>query len=715
MNNRARRSCLVLVALGCAFLICSVANADEPAFGWRVGPTAWSFNPFTFFDAIDKAAALGMPYLEAFEGQRVNADSEAKLDANLPDETIQEIIAKLDQAKVKLTSIYIHNIPADDEGCRRTFEFARKLRVEFIVSEPAPETLDTIERFCNEYAISVAIHNHPKGKSIYWNPKDVLKACEGRGPRIGACGDTGHWLRSGLKPVDAVRLLGKRLIALHLKDLDKAAPDAHDVPWGKGCGNMAGVLGVLRELRLKPGLFGIEYESNFDNNLAQIAECGKWFAEATAALAADANREDPLFVGWASVDITPPRPVALVGQFHKRLSKSVRDPLTATALAIETRGPNGQTEQAVLVSCDLVGMHQPIPERVQKAVKSRVSDLDPRKITINCTHTHTGPGLLDSTYGDRYDVSKDPGAMTASEYGDFFVQKATDAVVEAWKNRAPAGMSWGLGHAAVGINRRAQYFDGTAVLYGDAGRETFSSFEGGVDPGIDMLFFWTPEHALTGMVLNIVCPSQETEGLEEVSADFWHEVRQEVRRRQGSDVFILPQCSAAGDISPHPMFRKAAEAAMIERSGISRRQLIANRIAAAVDDVLPGAKGQVKTAIPLRHLLVDLDLPEKQPPDEPFSKTDPVHPIQFHVLRIGDVAMATNPFELFLDYGLRIEARSRPILTFLVQLSDASCGYLPTDKAVKGGGYSAEKYIVPPEGGQILVNETVSAINSLWP
>jgi len=77
--------------------------------------------------------------------------------------------------------------------------------------------------------------------------------------------------------------------------------------------------------------------------------------------------------------------------------------------------------------------------------------------------------------------------------------------------------------------------------------------------------------------------------------------------------------------------------------------------------------------------------------------------------------MATNPFELFLDYGLRIEARSRPILTFLVQLSDASCGYLPTDKAVKGGGYSAEKYVVTPEGGQMLVNETVTAINSLWP
>ena len=45
-----------------------------------------------------------------------------------------------------------------------------------------------------------------------------------------------------------------------------------------------------------------------------------------------------LYVGWATVDITPDKPVALVGQLHKRISQKVRDPLTATALAVETRG-----------------------------------------------------------------------------------------------------------------------------------------------------------------------------------------------------------------------------------------------------------------------------------------------------------------------------------------------------------------------------------------
>ena len=696
-----------------------VASPDDAAaqtpFGWRVGIASWSFNPFTVFEAIDKTAALGMTCIEPFEGQRVMAESDLKFGPDLPDDVIAQLRAKLAQAKVELTSIYIHNIPGDEPACRHIFDFARKLGAKFIVSEPAPEALDMIEKCCNEYGISVAIHNHATGSSRYWNPEEVMRVCEGRGPRIGACGDTGHWIRSGIKPADAFRVLGKRLMAVHLKDLNAATPEAVDVPWGKGCGELEPALRTLRELRVTPALFAIEYESSWDNNLPQIDESGKWFAQVMNTFAAEANREDSLFAGWSSVDITPPRPIALVGQFNKRISTGTRDPLTLTALALETRGLNGEIEQAVLISCDLVSVQKPITDRLREAVKAQIPDLDPRKIVLSATHTHDGPGLLDSTYKGLYDVSNDPGVMTASEYGNFFVERATQAVVEAWQNRAPAGMSWALGTAAVGINRRAQYADGTAAMYGDTSRDDFIGFEGSADPGIQLLFFWHPDKTLTGVLVNIACSSQETESLMEISADFWHEVRQELRRRHGPDLFILPQCAAAGDNSPHRMFRKAAEEAMLARKGISRRQEIANRIANAVDEALPGAVDQAKFAIPLRHLLIDVDLPEMQPPVTPFYETDSVHPVQFHALRIGDVAMATNPFELFLDYGLRIQARTRAILTLPVQLSDAQSGYLPTAEAIKGGGYSADKFIVSPEGGQLLVNETVAALNSLWP
>jgi len=696
-------------------LVCFGAAVAETPFGWRVGTAAWCFNQFSFYEAIDKTASIGMGNIEAFEGQRVMPGAEIKLDTALTDEVISQIRVKLDQSTVKLTSIYIHDIPGDEAACRRIFEFARKLGVAFIVSEPAPEALDVIERCCNEYNINLAIHNHPKGSSRYWNPEEVARVCQGRGPRIGACGDTGHWLRSGLKPADAFRILGKRLLAVHLKDLNVAAMDAHDVPWGQGCGELELALRTLRELRITPALFAVEYESEMDNNLPRVEECGKWFAQTLETLAAEANHEDPLFAGWASIDITPPKPAALVGQFHKRISTGVLDPLTATALALETRGPNDIKEQAVLVSCDLVSIEKRITDRVRGTIKAQLPDLDPGKIIINATHTHDGPGLRDETFKGRYDVSQDAGVMTASEYGNFFVQQVTQAVVEAWQNRSPAGMSWALGSAAVGINRRAQYFNGTALMYGDTSREDFAGFEGSADTGVQLLFFWKPDKTLTGMIVNIACPSQETESLSQFSADFWHETRQELKQRHGEGIFIFPQCAAAGDISPHRMFRKAAEEAMLARKGISRRQEIANRITHAVDDVLPTALNDIKFALAFKHLLIDVDLPEIQPPREPFYETDSVHPVRFHALRIGDIAMATNPFEFFLDYGLRIQARTRAILTFPVQLCDAASGYLPTAEAIKGGGYSADKFIVSPEGGQILVNETVEVLNSLWP
>jgi sugar phosphate isomerase/epimerase len=371
-----RRRCRTgaLVAFVCMAFFGSAA-AQMP-FGWRVGPAAWSFNRFSFFEAIDKTASIGMGYIEAFEGQRVMPGAETKFDWALPDEVIAQIRAKLDRSKVKLTSFYINDIPGDEAACRRVFDFARKLGVEFIVSEPLPEALDTIERCCNEYGIDLAIHNHPNGSSRYWNPEEVARVCQGRGPRVGACGDTGHWLRSGIKPADAFRVLGKRIIAVHLKDLDAAAPDAHDMPWGQGCGDLELALRTLRELRIAPRLFAVEYESEMDNNLPRIDECGKWFVQTVNMLAAEANREDPLFAGWASIDITPPEPVALVGQLHKRISTGVLDPLTATVLALETRAPNGANEQAVLVSCDLGSVEKRTTDSLREAVKAQLPDLD---------------------------------------------------------------------------------------------------------------------------------------------------------------------------------------------------------------------------------------------------------------------------------------------------------------------------------------------------
>ncbi len=435
---------------------------------------------------------------------------------------------------------------------------------------------------------------------------------------------------------------------------------------------------------------------------------------ALAAASEPTGAESRLYVGWSAVEITPERPVALVGQLHKRISQRVRDPLTATALAVETRVANGACEQAILVSCDVLFIAKSMQDRVKDALKTRLPDIEADKLLLNATHTHTGPGFADEDFGTLYDVSNDEGVMKASEYGDFFVQRVAQVAVEAWESRKPAGMSWALGHAVVGMNRRTRYFDGSAIMYGATNREDFAGIEGYEDHGVEMLFFWDERGNLTGTVINVACPSQETEHLSEISADFWHDVRVELRKRIAGQVYVLPQCAAAGDLSPHRLYRSRAEEAMIQQRGLSNRQEIARRIVQAVEDVLPLARKSIQAGVIFKHEVVRVDLPVVDSALAPFYRTDTASPVELHVLRLGDVAMATNPFELYLDYGVRMKARSPAILTMLVQLSCQNCGYLPTKKAVQGGGYSADKYVVGPEGGQVLVDETVRRIQALW-
>ena len=96
--------------------------------------------------------------------------------------------------------------------------------------------------------------------------------------------------------------------------------------------------------------------------------------------------------------------------------------------------------------------------------------------------------------------------------------------------------------------------------------------------------------------------------------------------------------------------------------------------------------------------------------------TDPYYTMELHTIRLGDVAICTNPFELYSEYGVRIKARSEALQTFVVQLVGASGGYLPTAEAIRGGHYSTEVYSnqVGPEGGNTLVDKTVTEINAMW-
>jgi hypothetical protein len=306
--------------------------------------------------------------------------------------------------------------------------------------------------------------------------------------------------------------------------------------------------------------------------------------------------------------------------------------------------------------------------------------------------------------------------MTGDEYGAFLAERLAGAAAKAWQDRKPGGMSWALDQAVVGFNRRFVCFDGSAKMLRPVNNRQFDCVEGVEDHGLGLLFFWDLQQRLTGVVINVACPAQADQGGKTgnlISADFWTDVREELAARH-KGVFVLPQCGAAGDIYTKAMFRHRAEAAVAERKGISWRREIALRIVDGLERALPCSRSSVELNPVLKHAVVRVDLPTKTPPAPPFYACDPVHPAEVHAIRLGDVAVVTSPFELFTDYGIRIQARSKALLTLPVQLACQHSGYLPTARAVRGGGYSADKYLVGPEGGRVLVDRCIKQIDALW-
>jgi len=186
-------------------------------YRWRLGMQAYTFRKFTFYEAVDKTASLGLNWIEAYPGQKLSKEKpDIRFHHNMPAEFRNEVKRKLRDTRVKLVNYGVVGLPNDETECRKVFDFARDMGIEIIISEPPPEAFDLIDRLCKEYKIKVAIHNHPKD-SPYWHPDKVLEVCEGRSKWIGACADTGHWMRSGVNPLDALRKLEGRIISFHLK------------------------------------------------------------------------------------------------------------------------------------------------------------------------------------------------------------------------------------------------------------------------------------------------------------------------------------------------------------------------------------------------------------------------------------------------------------------------------------------------------------------
>lgn len=492
--------------------------------------------------------------------------------------------------------------------------------------------------------------------------------------------------------------------------------------------------------------------------------------------------------GWAEENITPDKKVALSGQFAERISEYVEKPITVTALSILS-----ENDHVVFVSCDLVGAPANLIDAARERFNNNSLGIDPMKIILNAIHTHTGPEFprmqrttlpfLSSTpkklikdflpegkkYIEKESVSHNTDIMTPEETFDFIVEKIVKAIKTSWDNLKSGSFANNFGRAAVGMCRRAVYSDDSAQMWGNTDTATFVELEGGNDSGIELLYIFDDTEKLSGIIINIACPAQCVQHRLFVSPDFWGEVKVLLRKHFGENIYILAQCSAAGDQCPVDLIRwvepespvndpniereaplkRKADPSMFDIKGMQRAgKRIADEVIYVFENCLDNLQNSAilehnvnVMKLPLRRVtLTDVQEAKKSIKEYINNKDGDVDYIdaaklqvhmgilkraevqeiqntldtEVHTIRLGNVVFATNPFELFLNYGNQIKARSRAEQTFLIQLANGGEGYLPTEKAEKGGHYSAfvSGGQVGHEGGEQLVRQTLEDINN---
>ena len=471
--------------------------------------------------------------------------------------------------------------------------------------------------------------------------------------------------------------------------------------------------------------------------------------------------------GWAETDITPQGLPALSGQYYHRKAESIHSRLKATALALGSE----TGESAIIVSVDTAA----VPRSFQERVRDRAGDLSPdinrENIFLTATHTHSAPALSSIRVWWLKDESS---AGEDDDYGDFACERIAQAVVQAWKTRRPGITQSASCTAVTGHCRRTLYRDGHSEMYGCASRPDFIGMESGEDSTIELLVTYTEDGKPTGLILNAACPSQIMESTYRISSDYMGRVREGLKDIYGEEFRTLCLVGAAGCQSPRDLVRMrdsifwseqgveiagerivqsvqraigkidsghGVESVFLHRKAdlrLSRRPVSKLEFEKAENDLarlsaehsvedafemfcgevrkneaVPGRPGPYDSKLHPFVLMMNAEAVLKR--HREWEK-NPGFEMELHSVRIGNTALVTCPFELFLDYGHRIKARSCAARTMIAQLACDHAGYLPTRTAEEHGGYGA--LIINGEvgsrGGDELVEASLNAVADLF-
>lgn len=234
---------------------------------WQTGIALYSFNRFPFPETLDMSKKADVKYVEGFFFHKLGEDFGNRGVSELADGELDKMQEMLAERDLEMRSMYAGGSTAAD--WMRMYELGERLGLDFLVGEPEPEHWDLLDSLGKATNIKMAIHEHAQGLSRFWHPDSVLVALEGR-ESFGACADLGHWVRSGLDPVESLKKLEGHLISVHAKDLDEFGNlEANDVKLSTGVIDYEAVIKELNRQGFDGPIY-VECEHDWENNFDDV-------------------------------------------------------------------------------------------------------------------------------------------------------------------------------------------------------------------------------------------------------------------------------------------------------------------------------------------------------------------------------------------------------------------------------------------------------------
>lgn len=455
---------------------------------------------------------------------------------------------------------------------------------------------------------------------------------------------------------------------------------------------------------------------------------------------------EPVRVGFAETDITPPGGFPMAGYYHERLAEGVVDPLKAKAIVFR-----GESEQAALVVCDLIGISIDLSTQIRADAAERTG-IPASNIVVAATHSHTAPDYMKELY---LVLAGRPGEASRANYIDQLIHHSADAIVAAHTNAGPVQLLAGTARqeTPVSFNRRFVMRDGSARTWASYASPDVVRAAGPIDPEIGMLLVkdagGEPVGLLSSFALHL-----DTVGGMKWSADYPFFVAQQVTGALGADVVSVFAAGTCGDINH--VDPNASERNKTDFIG----NALGETIVAGLDNLRPLQQTSLRVRSRTVHL--PLQVPAADELEDAATKIRAVQrgesldfyehvtaykrlildrllheppvidseelitwglnhqwagvgdslPVEVHAICLGDeFAIVCLPGEVFVDLGLAIKRASPFRTTLVIELSNAvETIYIPTRAAHAQGSYEVTNAATAPGSGEMLVEAAIGLL-----